>query len=185
MINTNSVAGSSLSPVQSEHVRALSNDALRETVDARSEDARIEQALSDDALSTIDNDTIMNDSSELLEFDFDNEIQPLGLDQQVSMARDIKLLQRRLFEATRLSLTMPQDGALASNAGSLKRQLLMAKENYHLLFDDVVPSNPSLSVNSNLNGMVPSDTPYIQWKGHKFNNRKFVFPTMDACFEQF
>ncbi|GAN07562.1 hypothetical protein MAM1_0167d07062, partial [Mucor ambiguus] len=59
MINSNSVAVSSLSPVRSEHGHALSNDALRETVNARSEDARIEQALSDDALSTLDNDTIM------------------------------------------------------------------------------------------------------------------------------
>ncbi|EPB89655.1 hypothetical protein HMPREF1544_03453 [Mucor circinelloides 1006PhL] len=27
--------------------------------------------------------------------------------------------------------------------------------------------------------------PYIQWRGHKFNNKKFIFPIMDACFQQF
>jgi hypothetical protein len=175
----------SLSSLQSGHSNALSNDALHDGINAGSEDARVNRALSEDALSTYDNDTIMNDSGELLEFDFDHEIQPLGLDQQVSMARDIKMLQKRLFEATRLSLTMPEDGTLASNAGALKRQLIMAKENYQLLFDDVVKPGSSAPFNNNNNNIVPSDTPYIQWKGHKFNNKKFIFPTMDACFQQF
>lgn len=173
-------SGSSLSHLQSEHGDASSNDVLHGEINAGSEDARIDRALSEDALSTLDNDTIMSDGGELLEFDFDIEIQPLGLDQQRSMARDIKMLQRRLFEATRLSLTMPDDGTLASNAGSLKRQLIMAKENYTLLFGEVVGPNAA----PNMNGMVPSDTPYIQWKGHKFNSKKFIFPTMDACFQQ-
>ena len=173
-------AGSSLSSLQSESSNALSNDdALHSNAGTCSDDARIGQASSDDALSSVvDTDTIMNDS-ELLEFDFDNEIQPLSLNQQASMARDIKMLQKRLFDATRVSLTMPDDSTLASNAGSLKRQLIMAKENYQLLFGDVV------QVGSSASGIVPSDTPYIQWKGHKFNTKKYIFPTMKACFEQF
>ncbi|CAO3629052.1 unnamed protein product [Mucor fragilis] len=101
------------------------------------------------------------------------------------MAGDIKMLQKRLFEATRLLLTMPEDGTFASNAGALKRQLIMAKENYQLLFDDVVKPGSSAPFSNNNNNIVPSDTPYIQWKGHKFNNKKFIFPTMDACFQQF
>ncbi|KAK4519471.1 uncharacterized protein ATC70_009707 [Mucor velutinosus] len=178
-------SGSSLSSLQNEHSNALSNDALHNGIDACSEDARIDQALSDDALSTLDNDTIMNDSGELLEFDFDSEIQPLGMDHQASMARDIKMLRRRLFEATRLSITMPEDGTLASNAGALKRQLIMAKENYDLLFDDTPMLSPSMAYSNAANSIVPPDTPYIQWKGHKFNNKKFVYPTMDACLQQF
>ncbi|EPB80911.1 hypothetical protein HMPREF1544_12409, partial [Mucor circinelloides 1006PhL] len=180
-------SGSSLSSGQNEHVgsSALSNDALHEVGNARSEDARIAETLSEDALSSIDNDTIMNDGDELLEFDFDNEIQPLSEDHQASMARDIRMLRTRLFEATRISLSMPEDSKLASNASSLKRQLVMAKENYNLLFEDVTMSNSSSSMGSVTNCMVPSDTPYIQWRGHKFNSKKFIFPTMDACFQQF
>ncbi|EPB81919.1 hypothetical protein HMPREF1544_11340 [Mucor circinelloides 1006PhL] len=163
-------SGSSLSSGQNEHVgsSALSNDALHE-----------------DAMSSIDNDTIMNNGDELLEFDFDNEIQPLlSEDHQASMARDIRMLRTRLFEATRISLSMPEDSKLASNASSLKRQLVMAKENYNLLFEDMTMSNSS-SVGSATSCMVLSDTPYIQWRGHKFNSKKFIFPTMDACFQQF
>ncbi|OAD03129.1 hypothetical protein MUCCIDRAFT_109983 [Mucor lusitanicus CBS 277.49] len=84
-------SGSSLSAIQSGSTGALSNDALHPGADACSDDARIDQALSDDALSMIDHDTVMDDG-ELLEFDFDKEIQPLSVDQQASMARDIKLL---------------------------------------------------------------------------------------------
>ncbi|KAG1070089.1 hypothetical protein G6F42_026180 [Rhizopus arrhizus] len=79
---------------------------------------------------------------------------------------------------------MPEDSKLASNASSLKRQLVMAKENYNLLFEDMTMSNSS-SVGSATSCMVLSDTPYIQWRGHKFNSKKFIFPTMDACFQQF
>ncbi|OAD08490.1 hypothetical protein MUCCIDRAFT_105456 [Mucor lusitanicus CBS 277.49] len=177
-------SGSSLSAIQrSGSTGALSNDALHPGADACSDDARIDQALSDDALSMIDHDTVMDDG-ELLEFKFDKEIQPLSVDQQASMARDIKLLQRKLFEATGVSLLMPEDSKLASNAGSLKRQLIMAKDNYALLFGDV--TEPSLAaVNSTANKLVPSDTPYIQWKGHRFNGKKYTFLTMDACFSQF
>gem|GEM_PF-1640441 len=182
-------SGSSLSSGQNEHVgsSALSNDALHEVGNARSEDARITGALSEDALSSIDNDTIMNDGDELLEFDFDNEIQPLSEDHQASMARDIRMLRTRLFEATRISLSMPEDSKLASNASSLKRQLIMAKENYNLLFEDVtmMPNSSLMGSATTTSCMVPSDTPYIQWRGHKFNSKKFIFPTMDACFQQF
>jgi hypothetical protein len=33
--------------------------------------------------------------------------------------------------------------------------------------------------------LVPSDTPFMQWKGHKFNTKKFIFQSMDACLTQF
>ncbi|KAL9550832.1 hypothetical protein MBANPS3_004539 [Mucor bainieri] len=82
---------------------------------------------------------------------------------------------------------MPGDSTLASNAGFLKRQLVMLKDNYNLLFDGVSMRSqlePSPGIGSTI---VPSDnTPYIQWKGHKFNTKRFIYPTMDACcFQQF
>ncbi|OAC99189.1 hypothetical protein MUCCIDRAFT_114368 [Mucor lusitanicus CBS 277.49] len=106
-------SGSSLSSVPNgPGSSALSNAALHSGADVCSEVARINDTLSEDALSHVDHDTVMDDS-ELLEFDFHSEIQPLG--------------------ANKLSLTMPEDSTLASNAGSLKRQLIMTKENYQLL----------------------------------------------------
>lgn len=162
---------------------ALSNGALHAVVNTSSDSARIGQALSEDTLSQVDNDTVMDDS-ELLEFDFDSKIQPLGANQQASIARDIKMLQTRLYEATRLSLTMPDDSNLASNAGSLKRQLIMAKENYQLLFGDV--TEPLLAaVFSTANKLVPSDTPYIYGKTINLMVRSIPTLQSDACFSQF
>ncbi|KAL9538598.1 hypothetical protein PS6_011511 [Mucor atramentarius] len=121
----------------------------------------------DGVLPSIDNDTIINNGEELLQFDVDNEIQPLNEDHQASMAGDIRMLRTRLFETTRISLSMPEDSKLVSNASSLKRLWITVKENYNLLFEDVTMiSSPS--------SMGPAITSCM-----------FIFATMDACFEQF
>ncbi|KAL9537689.1 hypothetical protein PS6_011707 [Mucor atramentarius] len=136
----------------------------------REDDAPITtEVLSEDVLPLFDNNdtTIMNDGEELLRFGFDNGIQPLSEDNQASMTCDIRMLRTRLFEATRISLRMPEDSKLASNTSSLKRQLIMTKENYNLLFEDVTMMPNSSSMGSAASCMVPSDTPYIQWKEHK------------------
>ncbi|KAL7323438.1 hypothetical protein PS15p_211342 [Mucor circinelloides] len=114
----------------------------------------------DGVLPSIDNDTIINNGEELLQFDVDNEIQPLNEDHQASMAGDIRMLRTRLFETTRISLSMPEDSKLVSNASSLKRLWITVKENYNLLFEDVTMiSSPSSMGPAITSCMVLSDTP--------------------------
>ena len=53
----------------------------------------------------------------------------------------------------------------------------LVKEDYDLLFDESNLKNAVMGKPS----MVPSDTPFMQWKGHKFNKKKlFSNPWMLA-----
>ena len=170
--------GSSLSSRQ-DGDDVLSNDALRYDDNTCSEDARITKELSDDALSMND-DTIMSDS----EFDLEHDVQEvvfLGKEHQTKLLNEIKQLRIQLYKATSLSIKHIDNGTLASRASALRRQLKLVKENYDLLFDESTMKGTATGESS----LVPSDTPFMQWKGHKFNTKKFIFQSIDACLTQF
>ena len=170
--------GSSLSSGQDVN-DVLSNDALHDNYNTCSEDARITKELSDDALS-MDDDTIMSDS----ELDLEHGVQEvtfLGKEHQVKLLNEIKQLRVQLYNATALSIKHIDNGILASKASALKRQLKLVKENYDLLFDESTMMGTATGESS----LVPSDTPFLQWKGHKFNTKKFIFQSIDACLTQF
>ncbi|KAG2189534.1 hypothetical protein INT46_009679, partial [Mucor plumbeus] len=171
--------GTSLSSGQD--VNALSNnDALHSVGNACSEDARITRELSEDALPHYYDDIIMSDNEFDLQLDGD-ECPSLGKEHQVKLLNEIKQLRVQLYRATALSIKHIDNGVLASKASALKRQLKLVKENYDLLFDESNSKNAVMGESS----LVPSDTPFMQWKGHKFNTKKFIFQSMDACLTQF
>ena len=174
--------GSSLSSGQSGNTALSNDDALHVEGDTWSEDARITRELSEDALPHhYDNDTVMSDSELDLQLEVD-ECPSLGKEHQARMLKEIQLLRVKLFKATTLSLQHPLKSDIATQASFLQRQLRLAKDNYDLLFENVTNNN---HVASSELTMVPSDTPFMQWKGHKFNTKKFIFQSMDACLTQF
>jgi hypothetical protein len=122
----------------------------------------------------------MSDNEFDLQLDED-ECPSLGKKYQVKLLDEIKQLRAQLYRATELSIRHIDNGVLASKASALKRHLKLVKENYDLLFDE---SNLKSAVMGE-SSLVPCGTPFMQWKGYKFNTKKFIFQSMDACLTQF
>ena len=97
------------------------------------------------------------------------------------MLNGVKQLRIQLYKATALSIKHIDNETLDPRASALRRQLKLVKENYELLSDESAIKSTATSESS----LVPSDTSFMQWKVHKFNIKKIIFQSIDACLTQF
>ncbi|KAG2189718.1 hypothetical protein INT46_002651, partial [Mucor plumbeus] len=99
--------------------------------------------------------------------------------EQASLKKQINILRRELYNFAKESLIDPDNSEAATLASFKFKQLEAIQKYYEFLFGaEAVMSNE-------YNTAVPIETPYFQWRGHTFMNKKFIFSNVDACLTQF
>ena len=96
----------------------------------------------------------------------------LNSKERLFLLEEIDRLKLEVYYATISGIGCDEDSTEARNLGVATRKLEVAKKSFNLLF-------------SAENTMVPTETPYFQWKGHVFHKRKPVFLNIEDCLAHF
>ncbi|CEP19817.1 hypothetical protein [Parasitella parasitica] len=93
----------------------------------------------------------------------------LTRNEQLAMLEKVNNLKKQLYLEAKEAMVNPDNSQAATKASFNFRQVEAMQKYYDFLFAD---------------SSVPSDTPYFQWKGHKFMSKKYVFRNVDMCLTQ-